>query len=239
MPILIGLGLALLCAAPLLYEGVQTNRRLAQTIARTRLVSCAELLASLQAGTVARQRMAAVRGAIVCAQPLIAPRSGAACVAYRYTYTRYYEADGEDGPHVTSETLKQEERRTAFEVRDATGEVTVQPEGAELDLTSAETREPGLAMYTGARDQTLYYIHHEEVLPVGSEVYVLGLAASDAGAVRLGQPREWPSPFVVSRQASHQLLTIAVDNVISRRAWAAICAALGLGLLLTGLLWPH
>jgi hypothetical protein len=63
--------------------------------------------------------------------------------------------------------------------------------------------------------------------------------AAASGQISIGKPSNWRSPFLVSLTPPHQLLAAAQGTMASRRAWAVICAALGLALVLTGPLWPH
>ncbi len=177
-------------------------------------------------------RPAELKGEVECAQPLRAEMSGAACAWYRSTVTREYEEtyterDSEGRSRTAtrrgSETVSSNERRTAFLVRDPSGSMEVDPEGAAVDgervLSRFEQGEPGPSLTIGGFSvslgrigqgrRTIGYKLEEWALPVGRTVYVLGEARDDGGRLRVAKPGAKGGRFIISLKSEEQLLKAA------------------------------
>jgi hypothetical protein len=186
-----------------------------------------------------------VAGAIECDAPLTAPLSNTACVAYTYTVTREYEEDvtttDEHGKTTTqtqqrSETASSDDRRTRFFVRDATGRTLIDPADAELDLTDSGSRFDPAQRTALTRTRTLGHRHSEQSLAVGTSVYILGCVVDGQGQPMIARsPKDHTQKFIISRRSERELVASAAS---AARWWyygAAGAGALGLVLLVVGL----
>lgn len=187
-----------------------------------------------------------VEGVIECDTPLTGPVSGQPCVAYSYSQSREYEervtstdADGKRETKVErrSESLKTEDRRANFFVRDDTGRTLVLPEGADLDLVESGSRFDAVQQpWTGAT-RTLGQRHSERSLAPGTRVYVLGTAVDHAGAPAIARhPSDHKQRFLVSRKSERELAQSAAGWARNMYYAAAGSGALGVVLLLWGMI---
>lgn len=184
-----------------------------------------------------------VAGTIEADAPLSAPTSGTACVAFTHLVTREYEADvtTTDAAGVKrttterrSETVENRQQRARFFVRDATGRVLIDPEHAELDLADTTDRtDPPPA---GAPARTLGYRRQERALPVGTQVYVLGCVVDGGDQPMIARsPRDSKQKFIISRRSERELMTAASSAARTLNYVAAGSGALGLALIVIGL----
>jgi len=186
-----------------------------------------------------------VAGTIEADEPLTAPLSNSACVAYTYQVTREYEEDvtttDSNGKTTTetqqrSETASSDERRARFFVRDATGRVLIDPADAELDLVDSGTRFDSAQQTTLTRTRTLGHRHQEQSLAVGTPVYILGCVVDGQGQPMIARsPKDHQQKFIISRLSEHELATSAAN---AARYWyygAAGAVELGLVLLVIGI----
>jgi hypothetical protein len=153
---------------------------------------------------------AMVRGVAVASQPLLAPVTGKPCVHYRVQGSEFYWDPGHRPDVWNDDTSQWEKRqaepeggwsdigtasdRTPFFVRDASGDVEVLPEGAEitpLESFSGDVKRKKDAYYAidvpevQHSDGRRHY--DEEIVPVGAEVTVLGTVTLDGGRPRFRQ----------------------------------------------------
>jgi len=184
-----------------------------------------------------------VAGTIEADTPLTGPLSNSACVAYTYTVTREYEEDvtttDEHGKTKTateqrSETASNDDRRTRFYVRDATGRVLIDPTDAELDLIDSGTRFDPAQRMALTRTRTLGHRHQEQSLAVGTSVYILGCVVDGQGQPMIARsPKD--GKFIISRRSERELADAAAS---ATRYWyygASGAGALGLVLLVIGI----
>lgn len=216
--------------------------------------TCADLIRSCQEvaqeiGPGSFRLDAEVKGTIEPAQELRSELRGEPCVYYRTQVEREYEeqdwetdAEGHRrrvtrrGREIMSDT----ERREKFYVRDATGRILVDPEGAALEplkiVDEFQPGESGLSLRFGRFSlslpgpmgprRTLGYHYREWIMPLQRQVYVLGQAADSSGELCIERPAESGKPFLISLRSEDQILESA------RRAarWMGVAA----GLLLAG-----
>ncbi|OHD17871.1 MAG: hypothetical protein A2Y38_06085 [Spirochaetes bacterium GWB1_59_5] len=194
-----------------------------------------------------------VKGTVECASPLRAEMSGVGCVWYRSTVVREYEesyterdAEGrtKSGTRRGSETVSTNERRARFMVRDATGAVEIDPEGAPIDgervLSKFEQGEAGSALSIGGfrlslgaiggGRRTLGYKIEEWALPIGARVYVFGEARDDGGALRIAKPSAKGGRFIVTIKSEEQLLSSAKTG---SRVLSVIAGVMAAGAIVT------
>lgn len=263
--ILIPINLAAIAVVLFIIGRSQSKKAL--DLASTETASAAGL--ALEASDVAKEigagsfsRTAEIKGLVECGSPLKAEMSGAACVWYRSTVTREYEetyterdSDGRSktGTRRGSETVSSNERRARFMVRDESGVIVVDPEGAPIDgervLSKFEQGDVGpslsiggfklsLSALGGGR-RTIGYKIEEWALPLGARVYVLGEARDDGGELRIAKPAAKGGRFIITMKSEEQLLSSAktgskVLNIIA--GVVLVAAAVLLVLVLTGVL---
>ena len=207
-------------------------------------------------------KVAELKGLVECGRPLTADMSGTECVWYRSTVTREYEesyterdSDGKTrtGTRRGSENVSTNERRTPFMVRDDTGAVEVDPEGAPVEgvkvLSKFEQGDRGPSISIGSFKlslgalgggrRTIGYRLEESALPLGARVYVLGEARDDGGALRVAKPAAKGGRFIITVKSEEQLLKSAktgskVSGIIA--VVLAVAAVVSLVLILAGLI---
>ena len=260
-------GLALLLASVVLYLVSQSNKLLARSAIVSHVSSIGEVITlhekvATQIGSDLFAQPVGIQGVLECDDPLVSSLGSTPCAAFRYRVTRRWEeeyVERDDAGKLCrrirtgSDLVAGNERRVPFWVRDASGRLLVDPNGARLELEKIIDRfDPGesgdlvrLGSFqldlTGfrARPQrlTLGYHFQEEVLPLDRQVYVLGLAVDHAGSLRIvGSPEE-KAPFLVSLKTHDQLVASAKQTMTRALYGAYICAPLGLVLVLIGLLY--
>ena len=186
-----------------------------------------------------------VTGTIEADTPLSAPLSNSACVAYSYQVTREYEEDvtstDSQGKTTTetqhrSETVTDDQRRVRFYVRDATGRVLIDPEDAEIELVESGTRFDQAHALATTRTRTLGHRHQEQSLAVGTQVFILGCVVDGQGQPMIARsPKDHSQQFIISRRGERELASAAASAARNWSYAAAGSGALGLVLLLLGL----
>jgi E3 Ubiquitin ligase len=260
-------GVVLLAVAAVLCYLIQINRQLERAAVGSGITTIDELnhlhqkvLAEVGSGLFAQR--AGLEGVLECDNPLTSELSNTPCAAFRYRVERRWEEEYEErdehGKRVRrvrsgSERVAGNERRVPFLLRDATGRIPIEPEGARLDLERVVDRfEPGnsghLVRFGGfqidigglagaPKRRTIGYRFFEEILPLGRTVYVLGLATDRGGTLHVGRvPVESHEPFLVSLRSREQIVSTARKTVAYARYAAFACAPIGLILLIIGLL---
>lgn len=187
-----------------------------------------------------------VAGIVEADTPLQGKLSGKAVVWYTATVTREYEeqvtrrnAEGKTETTVErgSETVESHSDKILFYVRDASGRVHVDPDGAAIDLiethnslTQPEEKRVGKRRTTGIRSI-------ERALPVGTQVFVHGCAVDRGGAVIIARnPRQRGEKFIVSRRSERELLRSASDTARNLLIAAGACGGIGALLAIWGFL---
>lgn len=185
-----------------------------------------------------------VAGTVEVDSPLLAKVSGKMCVAYTFNISREYEepvtetdSQGKSQTKMQrgSETLESGDVRAPFFVRDETGRVLVDPEGAEIDWQETasvfdQANDPGLA-----RRRNLGVRRTEKALLVGERVFVLGHAIDRGGrpAIARGPKND---RMLISRKSERQLIADTERGARNLLIGAAACGGLGLILLIWGML---
>lgn len=187
-----------------------------------------------------------IEGVIECDSPLLGPVSQEACVAYTYTQSREYEervtTTDSEGKRQTSverrsDQLKNEDRRTRFYVRDATGLTLVLPEGAELDLVESGNRFDEVQQPWSGATRTLGQSHVERSLAPGTQVYILGCAINYGGVPAVARhPSDKKQRFLVSRQTERELASSAASWSRNLYYAAAVAGVVGVIVTVLGLI---
>jgi hypothetical protein len=173
-----------------------------------------------------------VKGTVQCGSPLISELAKADCVYYAMRVTREYEETYWDtdsnGNRVQrtrrgGDTVAQNTRSVPFYVRDESGTIKVNPEGASYVTEKAYSRfEPGEASGQSLRiggltinlggiigntnRRTIGYRYEEDIIPLNRDVYVLGEAADASGELCLQKPSGKGKKFIISVKSEEELI---------------------------------
>ncbi len=164
-----------------------------------------------------------VKGMIACDSPLTGELSKQPCVYYdmkveeRYEET-YWDKDA-NGNQVRKTrtgktTVSSNTQKVAFQIKDDTGKITINPNGAEIDaIKVVDKYEPHNANQTtisfgefqlnlsgegGDDRKILGYEYTESILPLDRKAYVIGLASDTSGELAIQQPTEKGKPFIIT-----------------------------------------
>ncbi|MBP7264554.1 MAG: E3 ubiquitin ligase family protein [Spirochaetia bacterium] len=196
-----------------------------------------EVAAELGAGSFASA--AEVKGVVESPSPLQSEYARLPCVWYRSSITREYETtewERDSDGHRRSvtkrhtETVSSVERSMPFLVRDQSGTVEVDPEGAKLEGEKVMDRfEGSLPPEFGGPGPggfgTLGYRIREEALTIGRRVYVLGEARDEGGRLLIQKPSGKGGRFLITTKSEEELLRSAKRGQGALMAVAALCGA--------------
>ncbi|MCX6021282.1 MAG: E3 ubiquitin ligase family protein, partial [Chloroflexi bacterium] len=206
--------------------------------------------------------LAEVNGVIECQQPLTAQLSGEQCVAYRMQVEREWEERKEvrdDKGNVRMETSTRSEtvsslsRQTKFVVRDSSGTIELDPDGADLDMQDVydhfEPADDGAvrvrfggfsfnveANAGGMGARTLGYRAKEWALLPGKRIYVLGEIQEQGKRLVIAKPTGGDTTFMVSTKTEKELKSSANTGQWLALAGAVSLALGGVGLTLHALI---
>ncbi len=199
-----------------------------------------------------------LRGTIQCEQPLISELKQTPCVHYQMTVVREYEEQvterDQDNNLVQktqrgSETLSQRQESIPFFLQDDTGEIWVEPEGAQIEAIrvmnnfSPEQPQAGqlslgdssLPSSADSHRRTLGYRYQESVLPVQRQVFVVAQVSDRNKSLLLENPTLKGQRFVISSKSEEALahttqtsVTYAFYGMVSTLGAGALLVILGL-----------
>ena len=208
--------IALAAGGGLLFFGRRTQAKtnLMQAVATSSVADLPNLMPG---------EMVELKGTIRCASPLTAEYAQKPCVWYSSQVTREYEhreknSDGNWETNRRSESVSSNTQKTPFFVQDATGQVEVHLDGAEIDAPtildrfedkSSTNSGPsinigGVSISTGSDDKTLGYRYNVKALAVDTPIYVLGVYHED-GTVGAPPPESKMRKFIVSHRSEEEL----------------------------------
>lgn len=193
-------------------------------------------------------RAAEVKGVVECDSPLRSEISGTECVWYKSVVKREYEetyterdSDGRTrtGTRRGSEIVSSNERRTPFRLRDESGAVDVDPEGATMEGERVASRfeqgdrGPSLSFgkfsvslsALGPGRRTLGYNLEEWAVALGKRLYVLGEASDSGGRLRVGKPGAKGGRFIISLKSEEELTRSARTGSTVLSVVAGVLAA--------------
>lgn len=193
--------------------------------------------------------------------PLTSEFKQVSCVSYTSTVVREYEEtvseQDSDGKITTctqrgSETVSEHKQRIPFDLVDSSGQVYVDPEGANIEsvevLNDFRPGAPagGILSYGpfslvlsssegGGSRRTLGYRYRESVLPLDRPVLVVGTASDRTGTIAIEKPTQADQPYIITTR-SHEALAKRVGQSAQIAFWSMIgCFGLGAVLLLAAL----
>ncbi|MGF1513516.1 MAG: GIDE domain-containing protein [Elainellaceae cyanobacterium] len=185
-----------------------------------------------------RERVALV-GTIRCDAPLEAPLSKQACVYCRTVVKERYRDTATRG----SKRSRRSQRRTRiiscdviqtpFYLDDPSGQVRIDPDSFDVQGVTVVKRFEPASPGGHARRSTLGYHYWEEILPLGTSVYVMGELTDEEPELSVAAPAA-PPVGIITHQ-SRQALVGKVEQSIRRREVASgVLLAASLGVLLVG-----
>jgi len=198
-----------------------------------------------------------VSGEVVCDRPLTAPLSQQPCVHYKMQVEREYEETvtrkDEDGNTVRetrkgSETMSSNTQSAPFRLKDDTGELEVDLNGAEIETEKVldEFRPEqggrisfgGFSMSVGnpmAGRHTLGYHYRESILPLHRRATIVATVADLGDRLRLQQPTETDKKFLVAMRTAEDVTRAAAKQAKVLRYFFIGCMGLGSLFILIGL----
>jgi hypothetical protein len=201
-----------------------------------------ELAASMRE-TGFKNYLSLVKGKIRCDTPLHSELSKTPCVYYRMSVTRetretYDSTDAQGKVETKTRTLREvvasNQRSVNFYLNDGTGEIRVEPNTAEFigeqvlsRYEAAVPNAPVASLQWGnfqltlpqTQNQVLGYALEETVIPLNSELYVIGSVSEQAGELVLNKGKE---QFLISVKSDSELLQQRQNNA----KWSLIIAAI-------------
>ncbi|MFY8150408.1 MAG: GIDE domain-containing protein [Prochlorococcaceae cyanobacterium] len=243
------LALVLALAAGFCGWNALRQRRRLRLLRSARSSSIAELqdlhaTVAADIGAGAFREQVKLEGELVCDEPLQAPWSGLACVAFIDTVTHVYQERVEEsstdsqGRTTTSsrweqreQQVSQLERRCGFRLRQGEREIPVDPDRAELgyepvfSTLDADAAPPGSGLLQRQQIRSLGLRREEQLFRAGGPIFVVAEVSDAGGALSLRHP-EQEGLFLVRREGEQRLLARTVQH---QRGWWAGAAALAIG----------
>ncbi|WP_299486633.1 E3 ubiquitin ligase family protein [Acaryochloris sp. IP29b_bin.137] len=207
-------------------------KRKIESLRLARPASIAELnhLASeiaLEMGVGSWRDYVKLRGTIQCDQPLMSELKQVPCVHYHTTVVREYEEyvterDGDNNPITKtqsgSETLSQHCQSVPFFLQDDTGEIWVDPEGAQIEtipvLDDFSSEQPSGRLFSDRLPlspsletnwQIIGFRYQESVLPVQYQVFVVAQVSDFNQSLILENPTTKGQRFLISLKSEGAL----------------------------------
>lgn len=149
----------------------------------------------------------------------------------------------------STEKVSENERKANFFVKDETGEVLVDTEGAELHPRKIFSEYEhgsnpsgtwfnfgGISFGTGSGSTVLGYKYEEFAIPVNSHLYVLGEANDRAGKLRISKSQDKKQHFIVSTKTEDELKSNLKSNINIFKYSAIGLWVIGAGLAVFGII---
>lgn len=258
--ILIGIGIVL-------FFVQKSQRNKAFSIRTARTAKVAELAQMSQAiaqeiGGGDWRDYVKVTGTIECEHPIISQLKQEPCVYYKMEVKREYEETvtrkDEEGKTYQetqrgSEVISSHKQSTPFQLNDQTGYVSVNPDGADIEVIKIldefrqEQSRGGLLSFgqfslalgneTFGGRRTLGYHYSESILPLRRRALVVGTVSDSGGELTLQKPTDGKQKFIITLKTAEEL-TQAVDRIAQITFYSMIaCGAIGVILLILAMLF--
>lgn len=198
-----------------------------------------------------------VWGQIECDRPLMSPLKQAPCVAYQSTVVWEYEetrtVKDEDGKTRTktergTETISSDRQSIPFCLKDETGSVQVNPDAADLEMTSVvnefQPEQPrgemlsfggfslDISRYTRhSGRRTLGYRYRETILPLERHVLVVGTVSDETNTLTIQNPITSSQKFIISLKNDEALTAKAKQGAQQAFYGMVGCGIVGVILL--------
>lgn len=202
-----------------------------------------------------------LRGIIECDEPIISELKEEPCVYYTMRVTREYEEEvtrkNDEGEtiHETerrSETVAQNSRSIPFRLRDDSGEIIIDPQGANeietvkvLEEFRPETHSGNsitfgnfsfAVSYGSGGTRTLGYRYTESILPIGRQALVIGMATDEDGQIKITKPSQPNQRFIISLKSEEEFARSTGNTIRGLFFGMLFCLSLGTVLLIAGII---
>ncbi len=211
-----------------------------------------------EVGGDAVKQLAELKGAGRMVTPLLAEITKTECIGYNFSITENYEEDYEtrdDEGRIArnirkgSNVVASNSRFNYFMLADDTGEVMIDPEGADIDMVkTTEKYEPHsggvgflqfgnftLNINTHPQRRVTGYNIVESILPAGSNLYVIGEMQDNNGSPIIRKPQDRNKPFIISRKSEEEAIKQKENTSTILLVLAVVFAVAGLGLIAWGI----
>ncbi len=252
--IIIGAVLIIIAVLLFVFRGKAQNQAMEMKYLKTsKTAELKELHGTLinEVGPDGVKQLVEVKGTGRFIDPLVSEITQAQCIGYSFTITENYEEEYEtrenDGRIVRntrrgSNTVASNSRYNSFILADDTGELEVDPNGAEIDMTvSAERYEPyaagagfmqfgGFSLNIGIHPQrriTGFNIR-ESILPANKNLYIVGEMQDHSNKPVIRKPADRSKPFIISQKSEE-------ETIKQKETSATIMLVIGIILGLAGL----
>jgi hypothetical protein len=256
-------GILLLLSIILFFIWRSQRSRLA-SLRAARLSTVAELkqiadAVAQEIGAGSWQDYVKIRGQVQCAQPLLSQIKQAECVYYRTKVIREYEeitsrrdesGNTIQGTQRKSETIASNTQSTPFQLLDSTGQIAIEPSGAEVETVrilsefqSDRMQLEGRLSYGGffltlpnpSMGRTLGYRYEESILPMDREVLVVGMASDTTKELTIRKPSDPTQRFIISLKIEEELAQAAVRGAKLALYGMIVCLTIGTMLIVISL----
>lgn len=265
MLIVIGIALLILGVVLMLIRRSQQSKLMeimgTKTSTAQELQKAAEYVAERLGEQGSFKQITEVKGVLKCDSPIRSEIAQEPCVYYSMTVTReyeetYWETDSKTNRRERktrrgSDVVSQNSQRIPFWVEDSTGQILVNPDGADIDAVQVidkfESNTGGVITLGGfsfnvgsivgqmlSDSRTLGYRFRESILPIGRQIYVLGEASDSTGKVQIQKPSE-KGKFIISLKSEEELVRSAKSTIQWLMIGAIVSGVAGLGLIVAGL----
>lgn len=203
------------------------------------------------------QEQVEVKGFIRSNNPMTAQLSERPCVyskmrvVEKYEET-YYEED-EDGNRESktrrdSTTLADNNIQISFQLEEKTGIIQIDPNGAKIEAIEVvdgyelprDQNQGTVSLSFGGFSLTLPsrgfnnnkrilgYQYNEWILPIDTQIYVLGEVTDSDGTLKIQQPANPEHPFLISHKSEEQLLRFKERKAHNKNIASIVCFVLGI-----------
>ena len=156
-----------------------------------------------------------------------------------------------------SDTVSSQTQSREFYVNDGTGKIRISPDGSDIDLISVVDKfEPATSMHSSGsylefggfrvnidsglgghhhdRKTTGYHIK-EEIFPLDRRVYILGIANTSTGELRISKAVDKGDKFIISTKSEEELVSDAKKSANILKIVSLACLGIGIALTIVGL----
>jgi len=204
------------------------------------------------------KQQAEVKGVVKCDKPIYGELSKQPCVYYEMNVSErfeevYYEKDAQGNSQRRTRTgstsVASNSQRIPFQLEDATGRVTVNPNSANIDpvqvVSKYEQNFSGnrvsfgsfsfnIAARSGDR-RVLGYEFTEKIIPLDRNIYVLGEASDSSGQLMIQTSSEKGKPFIITLKSEEELTKATEGSIKAMMIGAVVCWILGAAAIAYGI----
>ena len=203
---------------------------------------------------------AEVKGKGIIEVPLKAQISGRECLYFKVTVERereekYWTKDS-NGNRVQKrkrvwDTVSKNEQYADWYLEDTTGKIKMDARQAELDglVETVNKYEPqvptggsfgqallGIVTSMTTNDKVLGYRTKEYILPIGTQLYVLGNVSDSSGELQIQNVTEKDKKYLISTKSEEEIVASSQKSIKMQKIGSYVCFGLGGLLLVIGII---